>query len=225
MPPERAFDDTAQDVHRIVACASRPSTSGASTTTASGARPTRPRRGSRSPACRCPTSLHRRRRPERSGTRVRAGRGRPASRTGRRGTLCAAHRRRRRHLHRAARGLPQAHCYDLVYRHGLDVGADGRTLLMGSTTGSLWASDERRERWQGCRPRCRRSTRSCSNARRPGAATRGAHRRRRARGGQPESGAAAPDRRRRAPARRREAWSPSACGWSAISSTSPARTR
>ena len=44
-------------------------------------------------------------------------------------------------------GLPQQGCYDLVYRHGLDVGADGRTLLMGSTTGNLWASDDGGERW------------------------------------------------------------------------------
>lgn len=44
-------------------------------------------------------------------------------------------------------GLPQAHCYDLVYRHGLAVSADGRTLLMGSTTGNLWASDDGGEHW------------------------------------------------------------------------------
>lgn len=44
-------------------------------------------------------------------------------------------------------GLPQSHCYDLVYRHGLDVGADGRTLMMGSTTGSLWASGDGGEHW------------------------------------------------------------------------------
>jgi len=36
-------------------------------------------------------------------------------------------------------GLPQQDCYDLVYRHGLAVAGDGRTLLMGSTTGGLWA--------------------------------------------------------------------------------------
>ena len=44
-------------------------------------------------------------------------------------------------------GLPQAHCYDLVYRHGLAVSADGRTLLMGTTTGNLWASDDGGEHW------------------------------------------------------------------------------
>jgi photosystem II stability/assembly factor-like uncharacterized protein len=45
-------------------------------------------------------------------------------------------------------GLPQKDCYDLVYRHGLAVADDGRTLLMGSTTGSLWASDDAGDRWQ-----------------------------------------------------------------------------
>jgi len=40
------------------------------------------------------------------------------------------------------RGLPQHDAYDLVYRHGLDVGADGEQLLLGSTTGSLWYSGD-----------------------------------------------------------------------------------
>ena len=45
-------------------------------------------------------------------------------------------------------GLPQASCYDLVYRHGLCVANDGQTLLMGSTTGHLWASADAGEQWQ-----------------------------------------------------------------------------
>lgn len=45
-------------------------------------------------------------------------------------------------------GLPQAHCYDLVYRHGLALAADGRTLLMGSSTGGLWSSADGGDRWQ-----------------------------------------------------------------------------
>ena len=44
-------------------------------------------------------------------------------------------------------GLPQRDCYDLVYRHGLAVDAAGETLLMGSTTGNLWASDDAGESW------------------------------------------------------------------------------
>ena len=46
------------------------------------------------------------------------------------------------------RGLPQQHCYDLVYRHGLALGADGCTLLMGSTTGGLWGSSDGGDSWQ-----------------------------------------------------------------------------
>lgn len=46
------------------------------------------------------------------------------------------------------RGLPQSHCYDLVYRHGLALGSDGRTLLMGSTTGGLWSSSDGGDSWR-----------------------------------------------------------------------------
>lgn len=45
------------------------------------------------------------------------------------------------------RGLPQSDCYDLVYRHGLAVGDDGSSLMMGSTTGALWASDDGGDSW------------------------------------------------------------------------------
>lgn len=45
-------------------------------------------------------------------------------------------------------GLPQSDCYDIVYRHGLDIDGSGERLLMGSTTGGLWASDDGGERWQ-----------------------------------------------------------------------------
>ncbi|HSB88063.1 MAG TPA: hypothetical protein VLD86_17250, partial [Ilumatobacteraceae bacterium] len=39
-------------------------------------------------------------------------------------------------------GLPQQDAYHLVYRHCLDVDASGRRLLMASTTGSLWHSED-----------------------------------------------------------------------------------
>ena len=45
-------------------------------------------------------------------------------------------------------GLPQHDCYDLIYRHCLQVADDGRTLLMGSTTGNLWASGDGGGTWQ-----------------------------------------------------------------------------
>ena len=44
-------------------------------------------------------------------------------------------------------GLPQEHAYDLVFRHGLDVDDTGNLLAMGSTTGTLWISEDGGERW------------------------------------------------------------------------------
>jgi photosystem II stability/assembly factor-like uncharacterized protein len=43
-------------------------------------------------------------------------------------------------------GLPQELCYDLVYRHAFAMRGD--TLVMGSTTGNLWISRDRGERWE-----------------------------------------------------------------------------
>lgn len=45
-------------------------------------------------------------------------------------------------------GLPQAQAYDLVYRHGLAVDATGERFAMGSTTGSLWLSEDQGDSWR-----------------------------------------------------------------------------
>ena len=45
-------------------------------------------------------------------------------------------------------GLPQDHAYDLVFRHALALGSDGKTLVFGSTTGNLWASDSGGDRFE-----------------------------------------------------------------------------
>ena len=45
------------------------------------------------------------------------------------------------------RGLPQQHAYDLVFRHALAVDRAGRTLIFGSTTGSLWVSEDAGDSW------------------------------------------------------------------------------
>jgi hypothetical protein len=45
-------------------------------------------------------------------------------------------------------GLPQEHAYDLTYRHGLDIDGTGQTLAFGTTTGSLWVSDDQGDSWQ-----------------------------------------------------------------------------
>jgi hypothetical protein len=46
------------------------------------------------------------------------------------------------------RGLPQEHAYDLVYRHGLDIDESGDRLAFGSTTGSLWITEDGGDSWQ-----------------------------------------------------------------------------
>jgi photosystem II stability/assembly factor-like uncharacterized protein len=46
------------------------------------------------------------------------------------------------------RGLPQEHAYDLTYRHALDVDESGDCLAFGSTTGSLWVSEDQGDSWQ-----------------------------------------------------------------------------
>ena len=45
-------------------------------------------------------------------------------------------------------GLPQEHAYDLVFRHALDVDETGNRLALGSTTGSLWISEDGGDSWQ-----------------------------------------------------------------------------
>ena len=45
-------------------------------------------------------------------------------------------------------GLPQTACYDLVYRHGLDIDSTGRWLAVGSTSGGLWVSADHGDSWE-----------------------------------------------------------------------------
>ena len=44
-------------------------------------------------------------------------------------------------------GLPQAHAYDLVFRHALSIDATGERLAFGSTTGGLWVSEDQGDQW------------------------------------------------------------------------------
>ena len=43
-------------------------------------------------------------------------------------------------------GLPQQHCYDLVFRHALD--KTGDTLAFGTTAGNFYISDDRGDHWR-----------------------------------------------------------------------------
>lgn len=45
------------------------------------------------------------------------------------------------------RGLPQEHAYDLVYRHCLAVDPSGERLAFGSTTGSVWVTEDQGDSW------------------------------------------------------------------------------
>jgi len=45
-------------------------------------------------------------------------------------------------------GLPQKHCYDIVFRHALAIDATGERLAMGSSTGGLWITDNGGESWE-----------------------------------------------------------------------------
>jgi len=45
-------------------------------------------------------------------------------------------------------GLPQDHAYDITYRHAMDIDATGNRLAFGSTTGSLWVTEDQGETWQ-----------------------------------------------------------------------------
>ena len=45
-------------------------------------------------------------------------------------------------------GLPNNHCYDIVFRHGLDIDSTGNRLVMGSSTGSLWISEDSGDSWE-----------------------------------------------------------------------------
>lgn len=44
-------------------------------------------------------------------------------------------------------GLPASQCYDIVYRHALDVDSSGEMLVLGTTTGNVWASRNGGDAW------------------------------------------------------------------------------
>ena len=48
---------------------------------------------------------------------------------------------------RLENGLPQQDAYDLVFQHALDVDDSGNCIRFGSTTGSLWISENQGDAW------------------------------------------------------------------------------
>ena len=53
-----------------------------------------------------------------------------------------------RHWHAQRHGLPQDHCFDIVFRHSFVRQADAPVLAFGTTTGSLYLSDDDGESWE-----------------------------------------------------------------------------
>lgn len=47
-----------------------------------------------------------------------------------------------------SKGLPQSHCYDIVFRHALDIDRTGNRLAMGSSTGGLWVTEDGGDQWE-----------------------------------------------------------------------------
>ena len=45
------------------------------------------------------------------------------------------------------RGLPQQHCYDIVFRHAMDVDQSGENIIFGSSTGGVWISEDGGDSW------------------------------------------------------------------------------
>jgi hypothetical protein len=45
------------------------------------------------------------------------------------------------------KGLPQKYAYEVVFRHGLALDDTGNKLVMGSTTGNVWVSEDQGDSW------------------------------------------------------------------------------
>ena len=149
LPPERAFDPNIQDPHRIVLCRARPDTlwaqhhngifrtdNGGESWQEVAAEPS---------SFGFAVAVH----PQRPETAWFI----PAIKDERRVPLDAKvvvtrTRDGGRSFDVLSEGLPQRHAYDLVFRHGLDVDSSGERLAFGSTTGSLWISENGGDSWR-----------------------------------------------------------------------------
>jgi photosystem II stability/assembly factor-like uncharacterized protein len=150
MPPERQHDQNVQDVHQLAACGSAPDAmwaqhhngifkstdAGATFTEISDVKPS---------AFGFPVAVH----PKNPDVAWFV----PAIKDEKRypveGRVVVNHTRDGgKTFETLTRGLPQQHAYDLVFRHGLDVDETGDRLAFGSTTGSLWVSDDGGDSWQ-----------------------------------------------------------------------------
>ena len=150
MPPERAFDANVQDPHRLVRCPGEPDVlwvqhhngifrsvdRGAHWTELEGVKPSgfgfavAVHPSDPNIAWFVPAVKDQFRIPE--GGKVIVNRTKDGGRT----------------FQSITNGLPQEHAYDIVYRHALDVDSTGNMLAFGSTTGSLWVSEDGGDSWE-----------------------------------------------------------------------------
>lgn len=149
MPPERRHDPVAQDVHRLAACHAAPEVIWAQHhngvfRTEDGGRRWREVTAIRPAKFGFAVAAH----PREPGTAWFVPGVKDECRVPVDGALAVARTRDGGRSFEVLReGLPQAHAYDLVYRHALDVDQAGTALAMGSTTGNLWTSDDAGDRW------------------------------------------------------------------------------
>src|SRR5688572_7214239 len=149
MPPERAEDPVAQDVHRMVACPTRPDVlwvqhhNGVYRSTDDAAS----WHEVRAPALSCfgfAVAVH----PKNADTAWFVPAVKDEHRVPVNGQLAVTRTRDGGRTFDVLReGLP-APAYDLVYRHGLAIDETGERLAIGSTTGGLWISENGGEAWR-----------------------------------------------------------------------------
>jgi len=150
MPPERKFEQNAQDVHRLVLCAAQPDVMWAQHhngvfRSTDGARTWHDVAAIKPSKFGFAVAVH----PKDPDTAWFV----PAVKDERRvpvdaKLVVARTRDGGKSFQVLRKGLPQKHAYDLVYRHCLDVDRTGKRLAFGSTTGNLWLSANQGDSWR-----------------------------------------------------------------------------
>jgi hypothetical protein len=150
MPPERKFDEIAQDVHRLVQCTARPEVMWVQHhngvfRSGDGAKSWQEVTAIRPSKFGFAVAVH----PKDADTAWFVPAVKDECRVPVDAKLVVARTRDGgKSFDVLRKGLPQEHAYDLVYRHCLDVDAAGERLAFGSTTGGLWLSDDQGDSWR-----------------------------------------------------------------------------
>jgi hypothetical protein len=150
MPPERKFDEIAQDVHRLVQCTARPEVMWVQHhngvfRSGDGAKSWQEVTAIRPSKFGFAVAVH----PKDADTAWFVPAVKDECRVPVDAKLVVARTRDGgKSFDVLRKGLPQEHAYDLVYRHCLDVDPTGNALAFGSTTGGLWVSEDQGDSWR-----------------------------------------------------------------------------